>query len=119
MSRNKEHTDLLKLLIGKGMSELHAEMDKPSQDLGYKHRVVRHGIFEVILNTLTHGKAGLTGTVLHIIQDKLSTMSKETIREILDAHDKEEQYKLILKQMTDMEKRLLKRALEQKFEEDR
>lgn len=117
MPRNKEHSELLEFLIGKGMSKLHAEMDEPSRNLGHAHRVMRHGIFEIILNTLTHGKDGLTGTVLHIIQDKLSTMSKQTIKEILEANNKEEQYKLVLKQMSDMEKRLLKRALEKQQKE--
>lgn len=113
MPRNKRHAMLTKLLLDKGFEELHRQMDAPSQQMGYKHRKVRHGLFEVLLNSFTYGVDGLKATLLHIAQDTASTLSKEAVREILEANDKEEMYRTIITQMDDASKRMLLRALQE------
>lgn len=111
MSSNELHKEITKAILGVGLEELHREMDKPAQDLGYKHRILRHGPVEVALNYLRYGKKGAYATIIHILQDKLSTYQKKKVRELLDEGNKEEAYDIILTNLRDVEIRAVKELM--------
>ncbi len=119
MSSNKPHSLVTKLILGEGMKWLHAEMDKPSRELGMRHRVVRHGLLEVAFNYARYGKDGAMATLIHIIQDRLSTAQKRNLKKLLDGDENEEAYRLVIKNLTDVEMRILKELLKRQAEANR
>jgi hypothetical protein len=76
MSTWESHKYWSKKLLGNEYAEVHVHMDEPAQELGKLHRLRRHGLFEMIRNTMVWGSGAGAATVLHCYQDRLHTLSR-------------------------------------------
>jgi len=55
-------------------------MDAPSRFLGRRHRIIGHGPFTLVFNTLRYGIGGGLATILHVLTDFISWFLKRLVR---------------------------------------